>query len=60
MPEFHTIDLPDVSLRVAMEGAGPLVVLVHGFPESWYTWRPARRRCLWATTGARRSSGTPP
>ncbi|WP_370331056.1 alpha/beta fold hydrolase [Mycolicibacterium hippocampi] len=21
------------------EGEGPLVVLVHGFPESWYSWR---------------------
>ncbi|CAN5523751.1 alpha/beta hydrolase [soil metagenome] len=39
MPEFRTIDLPDISLRVAMEGSGPLVVLVHGFPESWYSWR---------------------
>ena len=39
MPQFRTIDLPDVSLRVAMEGQGPLVVLVHGFPESWYSWR---------------------
>jgi len=22
-----------------MEGAGPLVLMVHGFPESWYSWR---------------------
>ena len=21
------------------EGDGPLVVFVHGFPESWYSWR---------------------
>jgi pimeloyl-ACP methyl ester carboxylesterase len=21
------------------EGSGPLVLLVHGFPESWYSWR---------------------
>src|SRR3569833_2225981 len=33
------IDLPDVRLRVAMEGSGPLVVMVHGFPESWFSWR---------------------
>jgi pimeloyl-ACP methyl ester carboxylesterase len=25
--------------RVAEQGAGPLVVLCHGFPESWYSWR---------------------
>jgi pimeloyl-ACP methyl ester carboxylesterase len=24
---------------VATAGDGPLVVLVHGFPESWYSWR---------------------
>jgi pimeloyl-ACP methyl ester carboxylesterase len=24
---------------VAEEGEGPLVVLCHGFPESWYSWR---------------------
>lgn len=21
------------------QGTGPLVLLVHGFPESWYSWR---------------------
>jgi len=21
------------------EGSGPLVVLLHGFPESWHSWR---------------------
>ncbi|MDG6080328.1 alpha/beta hydrolase [Erythrobacter litoralis] len=38
-----TIDTGGVSLRCAIEGpeAGnaPLVILVHGFPESWYSWR---------------------
>lgn len=33
------LDLPHIRLRAAMEGSGPLVVLVHGFPESWYSWR---------------------
>jgi pimeloyl-ACP methyl ester carboxylesterase len=28
-----------VDLRVAVEGHGPLVILVHGFPELWYSWR---------------------
>jgi pimeloyl-ACP methyl ester carboxylesterase len=28
-----------VRLHVAEQGAGPLVVLCHGFPESWYSWR---------------------
>ena len=38
MPEFQIVP-GDVPIRVAVEGAGPLVVMVHGFPESWYSWR---------------------
>jgi len=26
-------------MHVAMAGKGPLVLLCHGFPESWYSWR---------------------
>ena len=26
-------------MHVAEAGQGPLVVLLHGFPESWYSWR---------------------
>jgi pimeloyl-ACP methyl ester carboxylesterase len=26
-------------LHLVESGAGPLVVLIHGFPESWYSWR---------------------
>lgn len=36
---FQRIQTRDVSLRVRVEGEGPLCVLVHGFPESWYSWR---------------------
>jgi len=39
MPEFRRIATGDVTLRAAVEGSGPLVLLVHGFPESWYSWR---------------------
>lgn len=39
MPELQQIDLGHITLRVAIEGEGPLVVMVHGFPESWYSWR---------------------
>ena len=28
-----------VTLRAAVEGDGPLVILVHGWPELWYSWR---------------------
>ena len=26
-------------MHIAEEGEGPLVVLSHGFPELWYSWR---------------------
>jgi len=39
MLEFQFIELADVRLRAAVEGSGPLVVMIHGFPESWYSWR---------------------
>ena len=28
-----------ISLHIAEQGTGPLVLLCHGFPESWYSWR---------------------
>src|SRR5260221_512614 len=37
--EFRTVDAGELSLRCAIEGSGPLVVMVHGFPESWFSWR---------------------
>ncbi|MFN7163941.1 MAG: alpha/beta fold hydrolase, partial [Hyphomonas sp.] len=39
MPEFRTLDAGAARIRVAIEGTGPLVLMVHGFPESWYSWR---------------------
>lgn len=38
-PDFQWVDTGPVRLRVAVAGSGPLVLLVHGFPESWYSWR---------------------
>jgi pimeloyl-ACP methyl ester carboxylesterase len=38
-PEFRTIETNGVKLRAAVQGEGPLIVMVHGFPESWYSWR---------------------
>lgn len=37
--EFRHIDVDGLNIRVAVEGSGPLVLFVHGFPESWYSWR---------------------
>ena len=28
-----------IQLNVAEQGEGPLVLMLHGFPESWYSWR---------------------
>jgi pimeloyl-ACP methyl ester carboxylesterase len=28
-----------ITMRIAERGEGPLVVLLHGWPESWYSWR---------------------
>jgi pimeloyl-ACP methyl ester carboxylesterase len=28
-----------IRLHIAEQGEGPLVLLVHGFPECWYSWR---------------------
>jgi pimeloyl-ACP methyl ester carboxylesterase len=28
-----------IEMHVAQAGEGPLVLLCHGWPESWYSWR---------------------
>ena len=35
----RTVETNGIRMHVAEAGAGPLVVLCHGFPESWYSWR---------------------
>ena len=37
--EHRFVDTNGVRLHCAIAGRGPLVVLLHGFPESWYCWR---------------------
>src|SRR4051794_15681696 len=32
-------DSGGVKIHYVTKGAGPLVVLIHGFPDYWYTWR---------------------
>jgi len=38
-PTFRFIDSNGVRLRVVVAGEGPLVILLHGFPQCWYLWR---------------------
>ena len=33
------IDAGGLQMHIAEAGSGPLVLLLHGFPESWYSWR---------------------
>ena len=33
------IDTNGIRMHIAEQGTGPLVLLCHGFPESWYSWR---------------------
>lgn len=37
--QLRTIQSNGIDMRIAEMGKGPLVILVHGWPESWYSWR---------------------
>jgi pimeloyl-ACP methyl ester carboxylesterase len=37
--KHRTVETNGIRMHLAEAGAGPLVVLCHGFPESWYSWR---------------------
>lgn len=41
MSEFslQTLDVNGLRMQVATQGSGPMVVLCHGFPELWISWR---------------------
>ena len=35
----RTLEANGIRIHVAEAGEGPLVLLCHGWPESWYSWR---------------------
>jgi haloacetate dehalogenase len=35
--EFWEIN--GIRMHVALAGSGPTIILLHGFPEIWYSWR---------------------
>ena len=37
--QHRVVETNGIRLHVAEQGEGPLVLLCHGFPESWYSWR---------------------
>jgi pimeloyl-ACP methyl ester carboxylesterase len=36
---MQTLDVNGLRMQVAVQGSGPLVLLCHGFPELWISWR---------------------
>ena len=38
-PKQRIIECNGIHINIAEQGEGPLVLLVHGFPESWFSWR---------------------
>jgi pimeloyl-ACP methyl ester carboxylesterase len=37
--QHRTVETNGIRMHIAEQGAGPVVLLCHGFPESWYSWR---------------------
>lgn len=37
--QHRAVQTNGIQMHIAEQGEGPLVVLLHGFPESWYSWR---------------------
>lgn len=35
----QTLAVNGINMHVAEKGQGPVVLLIHGFPETWYAWR---------------------
>src|SRR5215207_10357129 len=38
-PHHRVVVANGIRIHLVEQGEGPLVLLVHGFPESWYSWR---------------------
>jgi pimeloyl-ACP methyl ester carboxylesterase len=38
-PTHRVVEANGIRIHIAEQGSGPLVLLCHGFPESWYSWR---------------------
>ncbi|KAK7397159.1 hypothetical protein VNO78_18326 [Psophocarpus tetragonolobus] len=37
--EHRRVEVNGIKMHVAEKGKGPVVLLLHGFPELWYSWR---------------------
>ena len=36
---FKIIKNKNIEINTYIDGKGPLVIMAHGWPESWYSWR---------------------
>lgn len=48
--ESQTVDVGEVSLHLVRGGAGPGLLLIHGFPQDWYEWRGVMDRLARTST----------
>ena len=55
---FRMIETNGIKLQVVVEGEGPLLLLLHGFPQCWYLWRQPDRRISRCRLSGRRSRST--
>ncbi|KAF6176739.1 hypothetical protein GIB67_031550 [Kingdonia uniflora] len=39
MIEHKMVCVNGINMHIAEKGNGPVILLIHGFPELWYTWR---------------------
>lgn len=37
--KHRTLTVNGINLHIAEQGSGPLIILCHGWPELWYSWR---------------------
>src|SRR5215471_9258808 len=37
--QHRIVETNGLRMHIAEQGVGPLVLLCHGFPECWYSWR---------------------
>ncbi len=51
----HMVEANGIRMHIAEQGTGPTVLLCHGFPELWYSWRHqlSAARFLAGTRGTR-------
>ena len=55
----RSVETNGIRMHIAEQGEGPLVILCHGFPESWYSWRHQLPALADAALGGLSAPGQP-